>query len=158
MPTITRPHAPGYGIVGPEQGKLLPWNWAAERLSNARNYFISTVRPDGWPHVMIVWGLWMDNAFYFSTGRKSRKGRNLAGNPRCVVCPEDAREGVILEGTAEEVTDPEARTEFTEAYYAKYQWDIPKNEPVFAVRPRVVFGLIEKEFTTSATRWTFNGA
>jgi hypothetical protein len=28
-------------------------------------------------------------------------------------------------------------------------------EPVFAVRPRVVFGLWEKEFVGKATRWKF---
>jgi hypothetical protein len=30
-------------------------------------------------------------------------------------------------------------------------------EPVFAVRPKVAFGLYEKKFQSSATRWTFSG-
>jgi len=28
-------------------------------------------------------------------------------------------------------------------------------EPVYIVRPRVVFGIRESDFTSSATRWTF---
>ena len=32
-PKAGRPHMPGYGIVGPDQGSgLLPWSWAEERL------------------------------------------------------------------------------------------------------------------------------
>ncbi len=34
---------------------------------------------------MLVWGLWLDGAFYFSTGRKSRKACNLAENSYCVI-------------------------------------------------------------------------
>jgi nitroimidazol reductase NimA-like FMN-containing flavoprotein (pyridoxamine 5'-phosphate oxidase superfamily) len=49
---------------------------------------------------MPVWGVWVVNAFYFSTGAESRKAKNLASNPECVVCPENAEEAVIMEGTA----------------------------------------------------------
>jgi hypothetical protein len=38
-PQVSRPYMPGYGILGPDEGSgLLPWSWAAERLSHARNY------------------------------------------------------------------------------------------------------------------------
>jgi len=40
------------------------------------------------------------NSFFFSTGAKSRKSKNLQANPKCIVCPEGAAEGVILEGVA----------------------------------------------------------
>ena len=85
---------PGYGISDSAEG-ILPWSWAAERLSQAHNYFVATARPDGRPHVMPVWGLWLDDAFYFSTGASSRKARNLAANPRCVgmsLCWSDSNE------------------------------------------------------------------
>ena len=52
-PRASRPHSPGYGIAADEEG-LLPWSWAAERLTVARNFFIATTRPDGRPHLMIV--------------------------------------------------------------------------------------------------------
>ena len=107
---------------------------------------------------MPVWGVWLDGAFYFSTGRQSRKARNLAANPRCVVCPERGDEAVIVEGVAEEVSDPAAFQRFAEAYYAKYQWKVePSQDPVYAVRPRVAFRFIETggQFTGTATRWRF---
>ena len=39
---------------------------------------------------MLVWGLWLDGAFYFSTGRKSRKACNLAENSPCVIATDRA--------------------------------------------------------------------
>ncbi|MGH8246558.1 MAG: pyridoxamine 5'-phosphate oxidase family protein [Gammaproteobacteria bacterium] len=158
-PKAGRPHMPGYGIVGPKKGRLLPWRWATERLRKAHNYWISTCRPDGRPHTMPVWGVWLDGAFYFSTGRESRKAHNLAANPRCVVCPEGASEAVILEGVAREVTDDEQIRRIAKVYGAKYPFALdPSLGPIFAVRPRVAFGQIEKAdlFTKTATRWRFN--
>jgi pyridoxine/pyridoxamine 5'-phosphate oxidase len=156
-PRASRPNMPGYGIVAEHEGEgLLPWSWAAERLERARNYFVSTTRPDGRPHVMVVWGLWLDDAFAFSTGRTSRKAQNLAANPRCVVCPDDADEAVIVEAVAAELTDRAALDRFCAEYQKKYTYDVSgMSEPVFVARPRVVFGQIEKTFTKSATRWTF---
>src|ERR1700720_4522180 len=85
-PKASRPHMPGYGILDADKGKgLLPWTWAVERLSKARNYWVATTRPDGNPHAMPVWGVWIDDAFHFSTGTQSRKARNLVHNPNCVV-------------------------------------------------------------------------
>jgi hypothetical protein len=111
---------------------------------------------------MVVWGLWQDGRFLFSTGSKSRKARNLAENRECIVCTEDANEAVIVEGTAE-IADAGARRKFLSVYERKYKFDISgmKNdilsmkEPVFAVRPRVVFGLWEKHFAGKSTRWKF---
>ena len=99
-PKPSRPHMPGYGMPKSKKG-LLPWKWAEQRLRKSHNYWITTVKPDGSPHTMVVWGLWMDGAFLFSTGRQSRKARNLAKNPRCVVCTEQAEEAVVVEGVAE---------------------------------------------------------
>jgi PPOX class probable F420-dependent enzyme len=158
-PRAGRPDAPGYQIVGENEGEgLLPWSWAAERLAAARNYFLTTVRPDGRPHVMVIWGLWLDDdRFYFSTGRTSVKARNLAANPRCVVTPEGGAEAVIVEGEAAGLDDAAARARFAHAYQDKYAWDVSTmNEPIYVVRPRVVFGQIEKTFTKSATRWRFD--
>ena len=156
-PRAGRPHAPGYGIAAPDAGdKLLPWRWAVRRLSKSRNYFLSTVKRDRRPHVMPIWGLWLDDAFYFSTGRRSVKARNLRRNPHCVVCPGDADEAVIVEGVARIVRRRTILKRFARGYFAKYKWDVSNmNEPVYRVRPRVVFGQIEKSFTRSATRWIF---
>ncbi len=78
-PKPSRPQAPGYGFPQTTKG-LLAWSWAEQRLKKSHNYWITTVKPDGSPHTMVVWGLWQDGRFLFSTGAKSRKARNLAKN------------------------------------------------------------------------------
>ena len=90
---------PGYGMPTGAKG-LLPWKWAEERLRSSHNYYVMTVRPDATPHAMPVWGIWVDDRFYFSTGAKSRKARNLTANASCVICTENAAEAVVVEGTA----------------------------------------------------------
>ncbi len=160
-PKATRPHAPGYGFPKGSKG-LLPWSWAEQHLKKSHNYWIVTVKPDGSPHVMVVWGMWQDGGFLFSTGSQSRKARNLASNAHCVVCTENAAEAVIVEGIAE-IADVAARRKMIPAYERKYKWDLSSmkddmlsmKEPVFAVRPKTVFGLWEKHFQNKSTRWKF---
>jgi hypothetical protein len=165
-PHSSRIAAPGYGFPKGTKG-LLPWSWAEQRLKKSHNYWITTVKPDGSPHdvsphTMVVWGLWQDGRFLFSTGSKSRKARNLAENSNCVVCTEHAHEAVIVEGIAE-IADVAARRKLLPSYERKYKFDmkgmkediLSMKEPVFAVRPRVVFGLWEKHFIGKSTRWTF---
>jgi len=161
-PTASRPDMPGYGILpAGAGGGLLPWSWAAERLEAARNYWVATNRPGGQPHLAAVWGVWDGDAFYFSTGGDSRKARNLAADARCVVTPERAEEAVVLEGVAERVTDDDHVAAILAAYTRKYGMGFPDpdDNPVFAVRPRVVFGIIEHDpdFSSRATRWRFPG-
>ena len=160
-PKSSRPYAQGYGFPKDTKG-LLPWSWAEQRLKKSHNYWITTVKPDGSPHTMVVWGLWQDGRFVFSTGSKSRKARNLAGNANCIVCTELANEAVIVEGVAE-IADVASRRKMLPAYEKKYKFDmstmkddiLSMKEPVFAVHPRVVFGLPEKQFQSKSTRWKF---
>jgi len=160
-PKSSRPLMPGYGLPEGSKG-LLPWSWSEQRLKKSHNYWITTVKPDGSPHVMVVWGLWQDGRFIFSTGSKSRKARNLALNPNCVVCTEHAHEAVIVEGIAE-IADLAARRKMIPAYQRKYDWDLSTmkddmlsmKEPVYSVRPKVAFALWEKYFQTKSTRWQF---
>jgi hypothetical protein len=160
-PKPSRIGATGYSFPKGTKG-LLPWSWAEQRLKKSHNYWVTTVKPDCSPHTMVVWGLWQDGRLLFSTGSKSRKARNLAGNPNCVVCTEHAHEAVIVEGVAE-IADVAARRKFLPVYERKYKFDmgtmkadiLSMKEPVFAVRPRVVFGLWEKYFQSKSTRWEF---
>jgi hypothetical protein len=160
-PKATRPYAPGYGLPKTSKG-LLPWKWAMDRLTGSRKYWIATTCPDGAPHVMVVWGLWRENEFYFSTGSQSRKTRNLNQNSKCVVCNENANEAVIVEGVAERIRDAPQIRKFLVLYDRKYKLDmsgmademISLKEPIFVVRPHKVFGLAEKKFAATATRWS----
>ncbi len=149
---------PGYDDMLSKGSGLMPWRWAEERLTEARNYWLTTTRSDGRPHSMPVWGVWHDGAFYFSTGPSSRKARNLAANPNCVVCPESADKALILEGVAAVVADALVLRPVLEAYERKYNWEMdPDSGPYYVVRPKVVFAFIElaRETDGSPTRWTF---
>jgi nitroimidazol reductase NimA-like FMN-containing flavoprotein (pyridoxamine 5'-phosphate oxidase superfamily) len=170
-PTATRPYMPGYldSATGqhelPKTKKgLLPWKWAEERLKKSRQYWIATVRPDARPHVMVVWALWLDGVLYFSTGRYSRKAKNLAANPQCTMGTEDASEAVFLEGMVDQEKNARQIRRFIRLYEKKYNWPlggmaddlIALRDPVFYLRPNVAFGLWEKKFATTATRRLFS--
>ena len=51
----------------------IPWAEGHERLEGAEVYWISTVRPDGRPHVTPLLSVWLDGALYFCTGPDERK-------------------------------------------------------------------------------------
>jgi hypothetical protein len=156
---------PGYGLPEGTEG-LMPWSWAERRLIESHNYWIGTTRPDGRPHLMVIWGLWLDGALYFSTGSHSRKAANLSVNPHCVIGTEHAEQAVVLEGVAEKVADTTLLKSVLSLYQRKYDYDmssmeadiLASKEPVFVVRPTVAFGLDEKATLTTATRWHFKQA
>jgi len=166
-PKANRPHMPGYGLADAKGGKgLLSWRWAKERLEHGRTYWIATAGLDARPHVMPIWGVWFNDAFFFSTGNQSRKARNLAQNSRCSVATEidftkrpkkdDIKDSIILEGVAELINDSRIRKKFSKLYEAKYAWDMDGfEEPIYRVLPNVVFGLTS-EFNQTATRWRFD--
>src|SRR5436305_12648196 len=98
-PTSDRPSfQASYGVDRDARDEMLTWDEARRRLAESRNYWVCTTRSDGRPHVAPVWGLWMDEAFYFSTDASSVKGRNLAARPDVVVNLESGDDVVVVEG------------------------------------------------------------
>ena len=162
IPTADRPWIPGYGIPETAEG-MLSWSWAQERLDAALNYWVGTTRPDGRPHAAPVWGVWLDNCFYFEGSPLTRRGRNLGSNPAVTVHLENAEEVVILEGTATEITavDPALAAQLVAAYAHKYKSTKdyeadPKNWEgggLYAIPPDTVIAWAA--FPTTATRWHF---
>lgn len=152
---LNRP--PGAPVDPDAAAKLLPWGWAEQRLAAARTYVISTTRPDGRPHAMPVWGVWVDDAFYFLSEPGSVKARNLRASPRCVVSTETAGDAVVLEGSATNVRGAAPLAAAQAAYQAKYDWAFDvEGESAYRVRPAVAFGFVEQaDFDGTATRWTF---
>jgi hypothetical protein len=164
-PTASRPYMPGYGLLDAARGTgLLPWSWAMERLERSHDYWVATIRPDDRPHVMPVWGVWLNDALWFSSSRASRKARNLAANPNCAITTDNPYEPVVVEGTAEPVQDLAAIAAFVAETNAKYRTDYPvdffasTSNVCFQVRPAWAFGLLESDFTGSPTRWVFSGS
>jgi len=154
-----------YGVGG-DTWEPLDWAWAAERLVPNRNYWVVTVNADGRPHAMPVWGIWDDEElrFEFGCAPSSRKARNIAANPQVTFTNSDTVECISVQGEAWLVTDPERIEWWADRQVAKYGDEIGpdyrefvKEHPVFEVKPRVAFGIIERvdEFSTRATRWRF---
>ena len=155
----TRPVGPeGYGIAPITEGKLLPWQWVAAQMTVSRNYWVGTASTGGRPHIMPVWGMWFEGAFTFGTDAKSRKARNLEGNPKIVVHLENGDEAVILEGLAEKVTEAGFLDRFADAYKVKYEFRPDLNDDAtatYTLVPSVVFAWMEANFPQTATRWVF---
>jgi hypothetical protein len=68
--------------------------------------WIATIGADGSPDVNGIGSLWLDGAFIFETARTSRKGRNLARDPRCTISLALEDFDLVVKGEAELVTDP----------------------------------------------------
>ena len=99
---------------------LLDWGRITTRLDqgveqapggggpNRHTCWLATINADGSPHVTGVGALWVDGAFWFETGKTTRKGRNLARDPRCTLSLATKEFDLVVDGDAELVTDPEA--------------------------------------------------
>ena len=72
---------------------------------------------------MVVWGVWWENAFWFSTGPRTRKAKNIEAN-LTASCTEKADEAVILEGIAQEIKDRPVWKQIAGIYDRKYGGEI----------------------------------
>jgi nitroimidazol reductase NimA-like FMN-containing flavoprotein (pyridoxamine 5'-phosphate oxidase superfamily) len=119
-----------------------PWADGLERLRAADTFWLSTVRPDGRPHVTPLIAVWHAEALWFATGPEERKARNLAENASCVLTTgcSDLVEGaldVVLEGRAEQVTDDAELELVATAFAAKHPtgpWDFVVRDGAFSDR------------------------
>jgi general stress protein 26 len=150
-----------------------PWPVAREILERAEVYWLTTVRPDGRPHVTPLIAVWVDGALYFSTGPDERKAKNLAQNSRCVITTgSNTLSGgldVVVEGDAVNVSDENRLQPIADAYATKYgadTWHFTVRDGafhheggggralVFEVAPKKAFGF-GKGGQFSQTRWRF---
>lgn len=146
------------------------WSEALERLEKAEIFWLSTVRPDGRPHVTPLLAVWMDDALYFCTGPEERKAKNLSGNPHVVLTTgcDALNEGLdlVVEGDAEHVSGRALLERLADLYGDKYgeewRWQVKDDAftqdgeakaLVFQVKPTTVFGFGKGEF--SQTRYRF---
>jgi hypothetical protein len=151
-----------------------PWEQGREQVVAADTFWLSTVRPDGRPHVTPLIAVWHADAIWFTTGADERKARNLALNASCILTTgrSEMAEGgldVVLEGTAEQATDTADLQPVAQAFAAKYgtgTWDFVVRDGAFShrgtggrslvFRMRPVRGLgFRKGARSSQTTWTF---
>jgi nitroimidazol reductase NimA-like FMN-containing flavoprotein (pyridoxamine 5'-phosphate oxidase superfamily) len=101
------------------------WDETQRILQSAELFWITTVRPDGRPHVTPLVAVWLDDAVHFHTGAREQKYVNLRANPHVVLttgCSTwDTGEDVVVEGDAVPVTDPQLLARLAEAWAGK--WD-----------------------------------
>ncbi|WP_052499338.1 pyridoxamine 5'-phosphate oxidase family protein [Streptomyces vietnamensis] len=93
---------------------------------------LTTLRPDGTPHVVVVRFTW-DSAAGLArvmTVGSSRKARNLIAQPgsRAALCQMEGFQWVTLEGTAVASDDPVRVTEGARRYAERY-YQAPPNPP-----------------------------
>jgi hypothetical protein len=78
--------------------------------------WLATINDDGSPHVTGIGSMWLDGMFWFETGKQTRKGRNLARDPRCTLSLATDQFDLVADGTAELVTDPVTVARIAELY------------------------------------------
>src|SRR6185312_14244184 len=97
------------GAFSSPGAQATPWASALAVLGEAEVFWLSTVRPDGRPHVTPLLAAWSLGGVCFTTGGQERKARNLGNNPRCVLTTgTNALTGidVVIEGVAAPVNSP----------------------------------------------------
>jgi hypothetical protein len=85
---------------------------------NRHSCWLATINPDGSPHVNGIGAQWADGAWWFETGEGSRKGRNVARDLRCTLSLAVHEFDLVVEGTAEKVTDPATVAKMAEVWAA----------------------------------------
>ncbi|HOD05201.1 MAG TPA: pyridoxamine 5'-phosphate oxidase family protein [Anaerolineaceae bacterium] len=160
-PRVTRPHFPAGYLEAPTT--LLQWEQVWPRLAEAQNYWLCSVRPDGRPHVIPKWAVWVDDKIYFDGSPQTRHARNIALNPQVALHLESGSEVVIVEGTCRELPNPDRQLtlKIAAAYCEKYaaagyapqpdQWDAGG---LFEITPQAV--LAWTQFNADPTKFSFD--
>mgnify|MGYP000079266442 CR=1 FL=1 len=89
----------GYGLPADDDG-LLDWADVEARLVAAKHYWISSVRPDGRPHSIPRWGVWVDGRWWYDGAPTTQHARNAQRNPAVTLTLESGTQVVIVEGTS----------------------------------------------------------
>jgi hypothetical protein len=154
---------PQYGARGGDADEPLAWEHVEQRLAAAPNYWVSTLSPDGRPYSRPVDGVWVDGALCFGGSPETGWVRNLHADGAVSVHLPSGDDVVILDGTAEYVTDADhpLAAPLALANKAKYPQYYPGDEPppfqpFWMLRPRSAFAWTLDGFPNRATRWSFD--
>lgn len=159
-------------LTGTADAVATQWELARGRLAEAGTYWLATVSPDGRPHAVPLLAVWADDALHFCASGRSRKTRNLARDPHCVVTTSARAMDLAVHGQASTVEAPATLEHVAQAYREKYGWHpevregalwadgAPTAGPppyrVYAVRPSTAFGFpTSEDEPITPTRWRF---
>ena len=134
--------------------------------------WLATTNPDGSPHVTGVGAMWDDGRFWFVTGETTRKGRNVARDPRCALSVSTRQFDLVVEGEAHRVTDPDVVGHVASLYAPDWPCEVdesgtaltaPYSAPSAGPPPWAVYRITARAATAlsidepgGATRWTFD--
>lgn len=174
-----RPVVPdGYGLPDDDTG-LQEWSLAESKLAQAETVWLATTRPDGRPHVVPRWGVWLDNQFFYDGAPTTRHVRNLTAhgspgdrcndpdNPRGAMTlhSESGTDVVIVNGTSGPTPAPSPwlAVQLAAAFHAKYKsqgfapsWDAWSGQDAGGLcRFAPVDALAWANFPTDMTRWVW---
>ena len=166
------------------EAPLLDWTRVTDRLDrglsqapatggpNRHTCWLATINRDGSPHVTGIGALWGDDTFWFETGEGTRKGMNLARDPRCTLSVATHEFDLVVEGRAVKVTDPSTVATMAERWAAEgwparvddtglaltAEFSAPSAGPppwsVYRLIPQTATALLTVE-PGGATRWRF---
>jgi nitroimidazol reductase NimA-like FMN-containing flavoprotein (pyridoxamine 5'-phosphate oxidase superfamily) len=162
----------GEQMVSADDAAVTPWAEVRERLADGSTHWLATVRPDGRPHVVPVGAVWLEGALYFTTGQGTRKEKNLAHNPHCVITFGSRGYDLVIEGEAAKLRDEAKLHRLADAYTAQGwpatvrdgAFDAPYSAPttgpapyeVYEMTPTVAFAFgTEEETVNRSTRYRF---
>jgi hypothetical protein len=154
----------GYGV--PETSdELLEWSDVQARLTAASQYWMATTRPDGRPHVVPRWGVWVDDRFWYDGAPTTVHVRNLVRSPVCTLHLEDGWKAVIVDGMSQPAEPPGVSfgTRLAAGFADKYSdrgyeprpdaWEGPQAGGLRVFTPAKVVAWFD--FPTDVTRFRF---
>lgn len=159
-PKVSRPQFPKGYVDNPVS--YVDWSWVAAQLTDSKNYWLCSVRPDGRPHAIPRWGVYVDGKFYYDGSPQTRHNLNIEVNPNVSLHLESGDHVVILEGTTHPAGKPSAALadKLVTAYRRKYaqhgyspephQWD---EGGLYAFTPRQCIAWTS--FVENPTKFTF---
>lgn len=161
--TITQRNLDGYGAPPIEWARVTsvldsqltqaPGSGGPQR----HTVWLTTINPDGSPHVMAVGVVRCGGGWYFTSGPATRKSCNLARDGRCVVSVATDPFDLVIEGVAKRVTEKSELASVADAFVGSgwpaevagdaltAQYSAPSAGPapwhVYRVEPSTVFAL-----------------
>ena len=159
-PKISRPDFPDGYLINPKT--FLPWEHVEQRMTESLHYWLCSVRPDGSPHVVPRWGVWLDSKLYYDGSPETRHARNIAKNQQVSLHLESGEDVIIMYGTARAMGKPstELAGQLSRAYAEKYsergyapqsdQWDAGG---LFVFTPKTVLAWTRFINDPNATRF-----
>jgi hypothetical protein len=118
---VTRPKFPKGYVDKPVS--FVTWEWVAAQLTESKNYWLCSVRPNGQPHVIPRWGVFVDGKIYYDGSPETRHGRNIKLSPNISVHLENGAQPIILYGISvpSAKPSPELGKKLSQAYKEKYK-------------------------------------